>query len=105
WIRFMGMIAIGFPIAFSVDPCGVGAALARLGGAYRLALAIDHTWRCIPALVADFRTTVDAQRVRGMDPDSFGRSGIRYLRRQIPVVVPTGVHAIAGARDPHEPKG
>jgi len=99
WIRFMGMIAIGFPIAFSIDPSAFGATFARLGVPYRFAFAIDLTWRFIPSFVADFRTTVDAQRVRGMDPDSFGRSGIRYLRRQIPVVVPTVVNAIAGAED------
>ena len=99
WIRFMGMIAIGFPIAFSIDPSAFGATFARLGVPYRFAFAIDLTWRFIPSFVADFRTTVDAQRVRGMDPDSFGRSGIRYLRRQVPVVVPTVVNAIAGAED------
>ncbi len=99
WLRFMGMIAVGFPIAFSIDPSAFGATFARLGVPYRFAFAIDLTWRFIPSFAADFQTTLDAQRVRGMDPKAFGRSGIRSLRRQIPVIVPTVVNAIAGAED------
>src|SRR6185295_12702586 len=57
WLRFMGMIAIGFPI----DPSAFGATFARLGVPYRFAFAIDLTWRFIPSFVADFRTTLDAQ--------------------------------------------
>ena len=41
WLRFMGMIAIGFPIAFSIDPSAFGATFARLGVPYRFAFAID----------------------------------------------------------------
>ena len=99
WLRFMGMIAIGFPIAFSIDPSAFGATFARLGVPYRFAFAIDLTWRFIPSFVADFRTTLDAQRVRGMDLAPAGRSPISRLRRQVPVVVPTVVNAIAGAED------
>jgi energy-coupling factor transport system permease protein len=99
WLRFMGMIAIGFPIAFSIDPSAFGATFARLGVPYRFAFAIDLTWRFIPSFAADFRTTLDAQRVRGMDLAPAGRSPLSRLRRQVPVVVPTVVNAIAGAED------
>jgi energy-coupling factor transport system permease protein len=99
WLRFMGMIAIGFPIAFSIDPSAFGATFARLGVPYRFAFAIDLTWRFIPSFAADFRTTLDAQRVRGMDLAAGGRSPISRLRSQVPVVVPTVVNAIAGAED------
>jgi energy-coupling factor transport system permease protein len=99
WLRFMGMIAIGFPIAFSIDPSAFGATFARLGVPYRFAFAIDLTWRFIPSFAADFRTTLDAQRVRGMDLAPAGRTPISRLKRQIPVVVPTVVNAIAGAED------
>ena len=99
FMRFMGMIAIGFPIAFSIDPSAFGATFARLGVPYRFAFAIDLTWRFIPSFAADFRTTLDAQRVRGMDLAPAGRSPISRLRRQVPVVVPTVVNAIAGAED------
>jgi energy-coupling factor transport system permease protein len=99
WLRFMGMIAIGFPIAFSIDPSAFGATFSRLGVPYRFAFAIDLTWRFIPSFAADFRTTLDAQRVRGMDLAPAGRTPFSRLRRQIPVVVPTVVNAIAGAED------
>jgi len=99
WLRFMGMIAIGFPIAFSIDPSAFGVTFAKLGVPYRFAFAIDLTWRFIPSFVADFRTTLDAQRVRGMDLAPAGRTPISRLRQQIPVVVPTVVNAIAGAED------
>jgi energy-coupling factor transport system permease protein len=99
WLRFMGMIAIGFPIAFSIDPSAFGATFARLGVPYRFAFAIDLTWRFIPSFAADFRTTLDAQRVRGMDLAAAGRTPFSRLRRQVPVVVPTVVNAIAGAED------
>jgi energy-coupling factor transport system permease protein len=99
WLRFMGMIAIGFPIAFSIDPSAFGATFARLGVPYRFAFAIDLTWRFIPSFAADFRTTLDAQRVRGLDLATGGKSPIARLRRQVPIVVPTVVNAIAGAED------
>ena len=99
WLRFMGMIAIGFPIAFSIDPSAFGATFARLGVPYRFAFAIDLTWRFIPSFAADFRTTLDAQRVRGMDLAPAGRTPFSRLKRQVPVVVPTVVNAIAGAED------
>src|SRR5436190_8643895 len=99
WLRFMGMIAIGFPIAFSIDPSAFGATFARLGVPYRFAFAIDLTWRFIPSFAADFRTTLDAQRVRGMDLAPGGRTPISRLKSQVPIVVPTVVNAIAGAED------
>jgi len=99
WLRFIGMIAIGLPLAFAIDPGAFGATFARLGVPYRFAYAIDLTWRFIPSFAADFRTTLDAQRVRGFDLAPAGRSPIARLRAQVPLVVPTVVNAIAGAED------
>jgi len=98
YLRFIAMIAIGFPLAFAIDPEALGVTFARLGVPYRFAFAIDLTWRFIPSFAADFRTTLDAQRVRGMD-FAAGGGPIKRLRRQIPIVVPTVVNAIAGAED------
>jgi energy-coupling factor transport system permease protein len=98
FLRFISMIAIGFPLAFAIDPEAFGVTFARLGVPYRFAFAIDLTWRFIPSLGADFRTTADAQRVRGME-FSRGAGPISRLRRQIPIVVPTVINAIAGAED------
>jgi energy-coupling factor transport system permease protein len=99
FMRFMALIAIGFPIAFAIHPDFFGVTFARLGVPYRFAYAIDLTWRFLPSLVDDFRTTLDAQRVRGMDFAPRAKGPIGRLRRQIPVLVPTIVNAIAGAED------
>ena len=53
----------------------------------------------IPSFAGDFRTTMDAQRVRGMDLGERTKSPIARLRRQVPILVPTIVNAIAGAED------
>jgi energy-coupling factor transport system permease protein len=99
FLRFMAMIAIGFPVAFAIDPEVFGTTFARLGVPYRFAYAIDLTWRFIPSFVEDFRTTIDAQRVRGMDFAPNAKGTFERLRRQVPVLVPTVVNAIAGAED------
>jgi len=99
FLRFMAMIAIGFPLAFAIDPAAFGVTFARLGVPYRFAYAIDLTWRFIPSFAADFRTTMDAQRVRGMDIGERVGGPLARLRRQVPILVPTIVNAIAGAED------
>ena len=99
WLRFIAMIAIGIPLAFAMDPETFGVTFARLGVPYRFAFAIDLTWRFVPSFVHDYRATLDAQRVRGLDLAKGGRSPAARVRRQVPMVVPTVVNAIAGAED------
>lgn len=99
FLRFMGMAAVGMPLAFAVRPSDFGVTFARLGVPYRFAFAIDLTWRFIPSLAADLRTTMDAQRVRGMDFEVSGGGPIARLRRLAPVFVPTVINAIVGAED------
>ena len=99
WLRFISMIAVGIPLAFALDPEVLGVTFARLGVPYRFAFAIDLTWRFVPSFVHDFHATVDAQRVRGLDLQKGGRGPIAKVRKQIPIVVPTVVNAIAGAED------
>ena len=99
WVRFMAMIAVGLPLAFALDPEVLGVTFARLGVPYRFAFAIDLTWRFVPSFLADFHNTVDAQRVRGLELSTGGRGPIARVRRQVPILVPTVVNAIAGAED------
>lgn len=99
FLRFMGMAAMGFPLAFAVHPADFGATFARLGVPYRFAYAIDLTWRFIPSLGADYRTTIDAQRVRGMNFATGTRNPLKRMRRSVPLLVPTVINAIAGAED------
>ena len=99
YVRFMAMIAMGFPLAFAIDPAVFGVTFARLGVPSRFAYAIDLTWRFIPSFTADFRTTIDAQRVRAMEFDRVSGGPIARLRKTIPVVAPTVVNAIVSAED------
>jgi energy-coupling factor transport system permease protein len=99
YLRFLAMVAMGFPLAFAIDPAEFGVTFARLGVPSRFAFAIDLTWRFIPSFIADFRTTIDAQRVRAMEFDRVTGGPIARLRKTIPVVAPTVVNAIAGAED------
>jgi energy-coupling factor transport system permease protein len=99
FLRFVAMAAIGFPVAFAIAPGDFGVTFARLGVPYRFAFAVDLTWRFIPSLGADLRTTMDAQRVRGLELDRVKGGFLSRIRRLAPVMVPTVVNAIAGAED------
>jgi energy-coupling factor transport system permease protein len=98
-MRYLAMATIGFPVAFAIAPSDFGVAFKRLGVPEKFAYGIDLTFRFLPSLAADLQTTADAQRIRGFDWAS-GKAGfLTRVRRSIPVMVPTVVHAIAGAED------
>jgi energy-coupling factor transport system permease protein len=99
FLRFMAMVAVGFPLAFAMAPNDIGVTFARLGVPYRFAFALDLTFRFVPSLAADYRTTMDAQRVRGLELDRSAGGLFSRLRRQAPIVVPTVINAIVGAED------
>ena len=98
WLRYVGMIAVGFPVAFCVAPSDFGVTFARLGIPYKLAFAVDLTFRFLPSLANEYQQTIDAQRVRGYDPAAGGNPIVR-LRRSVPILVPFAVNAIVGAED------
>lgn len=98
-IRFLAMAAVGFPLAFAMHPADFGVTFARLGIPDRFAFAIDLTFRFVPSLAADLQTTIDAQRVRGMELDRGAGGLFGRMRRQGPILVPTVVNAIVGAED------
>jgi len=98
-LRFLSMAAIGFPVAFAVAPGDIGVAFARLRIPERFAYAVDLTFRFIPSLAADVRTTIDAQRTRGYDYEKAGRGPIGRVRRTVPILVPVAINAIVGAED------
>jgi len=99
WMRYVSMVAVGFPVAFCVAPSDFGATFARLGIPEKFAIGVDLTFRFLPSLGADYQQTIDAQRIRGYDPMG-GRGGpIARLRRMLPILTPLTVNAIAGAED------
>lgn len=98
-LRFLSMAALGFPLAFAVAPSDIGPAFARLGVPARFAYAVDLTFRFIPSLAGELRTTIDAQRIRGYDYERAGRGPLGRIRRTVPVLVPVTINAIVGAED------
>jgi len=97
--RYLTMATIGFPIAFAIAPSDFGVAFHRLGVPEKFAFGVDLTFRFLPSLAADFQTTVDAQRIRGIDWSACATGFLGRVRRSTPVIVPTVVNAIAGAED------
>jgi len=99
YMKFGAMAAIGFPIAFAIAPGDIGPAFARLGVPYKFAYALELTFRFVPSLAADMRTTIDAQRIRGYEWEKIGRGPVGKLRRTAPLLVPVTMNAIVGAED------
>jgi energy-coupling factor transport system permease protein len=99
WMRYVAMVAIGFPVAFCMPPADFGATFAKLGVPSKFAFGVDLTFRFLPSLAADYQQTIDAQRVRGFDPGARGRGPIARLRGVAPLLAPLTVNAIAGAED------
>jgi energy-coupling factor transport system permease protein len=99
WLRYAGMVAVGFPIAFCIAPSDFGVTFARLGVPSKFAVGVDLTFRFVPSLSTDFQQTIDAQRIRGHDPTRAGGGPVSKLRGLIPLLTPVTVNAIAGAED------
>ena len=99
WIRYVGMVAVGFPLAFCVAPSDIGVTFKRLGVPEKFAFGVDLTFRFIPSLAADYQQTIDAQRIRGYDPRAKRGGPIAMLKANVPLLTPLTVNAIAGAED------
>ena len=99
YLRFGSMAAVGFPIAFAIAPGDIGPAFARLGVPYKFAYGMELTFRFVPSLGADMRTTIDAQRLRGYEWEKRGRSPLGVLTRTVPLLAPVTINAIVGAED------
>lgn len=99
WMRYLAMVAVGFPVAFCVAPSDFGVTFARLGIPEKFAVGVDLTFRFLPSLAADYQQTIDAQRIRGHDPSAKRGGPIAMLRGIAPLLTPLTVNAIAGAED------
>jgi energy-coupling factor transport system permease protein len=98
-MRFLSMAAVGFPLAFAVAPGDIGPAFARLKVPEKFAYAIDLTFRFLPSLAEEVRTTIDAQRIRGYEYEKVGRGPIGRIKRVVPILGPVTINAIVGAED------
>jgi energy-coupling factor transport system permease protein len=98
-LRFLGIAAVGFPIAYTIAPGELGVAFRRLGLGDRISVALDLTIRFVPTIADEFRRTLDAQRIRGYDPAARERNLIRGLRGYAALLVPVTVKSIVDAED------
>ena len=98
WMRYVAMVAVGFPVAFCVAPADFGVTFARLGVPEKFAVGVDLTFRFLPSLAVDYQQTIDAQRIRGHDASVRG-GPIARMRGIVPLLTPLTVNAIAGAED------
>jgi energy-coupling factor transport system permease protein len=99
FLRFGAMAAMGFPLAFVIAPGDIGPTFARLKVPGTFAFALELTFRFVPSLAEELRTTIDAQRVRGYEWERRGRTPFGKIRRAVPLMVPLTVNAIVNAED------
>jgi len=97
--RFGSMAAVGLPIAYAIAPGDIGPAFARLRVPYKFAYGMELTFRFVPSLSTDLRTTIDAQRLRGYDWERRGRGLTGKITRVVPMLTPVTINAIIGAED------
>jgi len=64
----------------------------------KIAYGMDLTMRFIPTISRDFTLTMDAQRARGYEIESFPRPH-QQVRKLAPLIVPVTVRALAGSED------
>lgn len=76
-------------VFLTTDPNGVVLGLVRMGVPYRVAFLVSTTFRFVPLLLEEFGAIKDAQRLRGIDVDSFGivRKLTAMGRMLVPLIV------------------
>jgi energy-coupling factor transport system permease protein len=99
FVRFLGIAAVSFPVAYAIAPGDLGLALRRLHLGDRFSVMVDLAVRFIPTIAHEFSETLDAQRVRGFDPTARTGGLLTRVRRVTPLFVPVTVGSLAGAED------
>jgi energy-coupling factor transport system permease protein len=97
-LRFLAIVAVGFPLAFAIRPGDLSVAFARLGLPAKFAYGIDLTFKFLPSTVASLRETTAAQRLRGYER-SATRNPIRKLQEVRPLMVPVAINSFIDAED------
>ena len=80
---------LAFQLVFmTTTPNQLVLGLTRLGMPYRVALLFSTTFRFVPLLLEEFAAIRDAQRLRGIDLDSFGmvRKLVAMGRMLVPLI-------------------
>ena len=97
-LRFLALVAVGFPLAFAIRPGDLAVAFARLGVPARFAYGIDLTFKFLPSAAANLQETAAAQRLRGYERAET-RNPVRRLREVAPLMVPVTITSFVDAED------
>lgn len=97
-LRFLALVAVGFPLAFAIRPGDLAVAFARLGLPARFAYGIDLTFTFLPSAAGNLQETAAAQRLRGYERTAT-RNPIRRLREVAPLMVPVTITSFVDAED------
>lgn len=97
-LRFLALVAVGFPLAFAVRPGDLSVAFARLGVPARFAYGIDLTFKFLPSAASHLRETAAAQRLRGYERTAT-KNPIARLKEIQPLMVPVTVNSFVNAED------
>jgi energy-coupling factor transport system permease protein len=85
-LRLTTILLAGMLLLLTTRTEEVLAAFGRLGFPYPAVFSLGLTFRLVPALLANARNVVEAQRLRGLKFDEGGL--VTRTRRYIPLLVP-----------------
>ncbi|RLI09493.1 hypothetical protein DRO32_00485 [Candidatus Bathyarchaeota archaeon] len=94
-IRFLVFVASFSIFTLTTSPDDLSLALEQMGIPYSFCFMFRAALRFTPVMVREARTTMDAQRARGLELDKGGP--IDRARRYIPILIPLIVNAITRA--------
>lgn len=98
-IRIITFALLSIVIPFTLNPALYGVVFKGLGLPYKIAYAMDLSFRLVPSTGRDFSIIVDAQRARGFELDTFKGGIVEKVRRMTPLVVPLVIGAIINGYD------
>ena len=94
-VRFLVFVASFSIFTLTTSPDDLSLALEQMGVPYSFCFMFRAALRFTPVMAREARTTMDAQRARGLELDKGGP--IARARRYIPILIPLIVNAITRA--------
>jgi len=94
-VRFLVFVASFSIFTLTTSPDDLSLALEQMGVPYSFCFMFRAALRFTPVMAREARTTIDAQRARGLELDKGGP--IARAKRYIPILIPLIVNAITRA--------
>lgn len=98
-MRNFSIALLAIPIPFTTEPSVMGATFKGMGLPDKIAYAIDLSFRFLPTVARDFRTSLDAQRARGFEVDKLRGGIFGKIAKLAPMIVPVVIGSVVGAED------